>query len=226
MNVVSLVGSPRNENSASFVLSSYLAERLQPSQEKRVTHFLHRAVRRAPALADLLDDVKEADFLLFASPLYVDSLPAPVVKALEILANHLKDASGLSEIRVVAISNCGFPEPEQNVLALEMYRLFAERVGMAWAAGIPVGAGEALKKGAPLSESPGFAQEFMEVLDQIAEALRSGRPVTPTLLSRLQKPFMPGGMYRLMGGTGWRIRAAQEGVFTNLRARPWSQEEH
>jgi len=86
---VLLVGSPKGlARSAGSRRGSVLLDALQDrgwAQEK--VHFLS-ALRSEEGRAGLLKVVASTDLVILATPLYVDSLPAPVVEALEHLHGH------------------------------------------------------------------------------------------------------------------------------------------
>lgn len=78
--------------------------------------------------------------LLFVFPLYADSLPVTLLYFLNELAQH-----PVSEKPTVhVIINCGFMEPEQNNVAVEIIRLFCSQNGYAYGSTLCIGAGEAI----------------------------------------------------------------------------------
>ncbi len=105
-----LVGSPKSSRSTSESLGEYLLARLAEKgfQTERVR--ILAAVFKQDRIADFLAAVDRADLLVLASPLYVDSLPYPVIRALERIARH-RCGHAVSGQRFLSIINCGFPEP-------------------------------------------------------------------------------------------------------------------
>jgi len=158
--------------------------------------------------------------VVFASPLYNDSLPAPVVELLERIAlRRPTDASGP---RMSAIVNCGFPEPEHVEPALAICERFAKETGFAWVGGLGITCGEALG-GKPLAEVGGQARNMRAALDAAARAFAAGHPVPTEATEILSKPPMPAWLYTLGGNWGWKWRARHNGVKTPLTHRPHSQ---
>jgi hypothetical protein len=152
----------------------------------------------------------------------VDALPAAVTELLEILHRQLDDHARPAEQRLVAISNCGFPEAEQNEIALRIYRCFARQAALGWAGGLAMGAREAVKS-KPLGESRGIVRNVIAALDLAAEALTGGHPVPQEAVSLMAEPLMPAWMYRAMGNLGWNLQALQHGTWRQLRARVWER---
>ncbi len=83
-----LVGSPRTRKSTSNSLGGYLFDQLGKHNIQTDTIYIHTTTHSAERTKAMLDAVDAADLVLLAFPLYVDSLPAPVMNALEIIAAH------------------------------------------------------------------------------------------------------------------------------------------
>jgi putative NADPH-quinone reductase len=98
------IGSPKGLKSTSYALGSYLLKK-------------HEAVAAA-------------DLIVFSFPLYVDQLPAPLLKALELVADHRKVNAPAKPQKIMAIVQCGFPETYQNQLACDIMRQFAKEDGV------------------------------------------------------------------------------------------------
>jgi hypothetical protein len=75
----------------------------------------------------------------------VDAPPVAVTELLEILHRQLDEHARPAEQRLVAMSKCGFPEAEQNEMALRIQRCFAHRAGFTWAGGLAMGGGEVVE---------------------------------------------------------------------------------
>src|SRR5215208_3905808 len=106
-----LVGSPRTKKSTSHSLGSYLFEQLSLHKIETKTIQIHTSIRSAERMQALLEAVDAADLVLLAFPLYVDSLPAPTMEALERIAVHRTIETDPDQTRqqlFAAISNCGF----------------------------------------------------------------------------------------------------------------------
>ena len=83
-----LVGSPRTRKSTSNSLGGYLFEQLSKHDIQTETIYIHTTMYSAERTKAMLDAIDAADLVLLAFPLYVDSLPAPVMNALEQIAAH------------------------------------------------------------------------------------------------------------------------------------------
>jgi multimeric flavodoxin WrbA len=217
-----LVGSPKRLKSNSNALGSYLIEQLDAQSTARSieceTICLHSALRSPEKTQALLDAVDAADLIALTFPLYVDSLPAPVIDALERIAAHRgRDAS---RSRFVALANSGFPEMRHNAPALAICETFARHAGFEWAGGLSLGAGGVVG-GVPLAENGGRTMGIRVALDLAAEALASGKSIPDKAQELLAKPVIPHWAYRLMGNWGFRQMSKKYGARKQLKARPY-----
>ena len=216
---VLLVGSPRTKKSTSASLGGYLFEQLRTSGIETQTIQIYTSLYSQERMMGLLAAIDQADLVVLAFPLYVDSLPAPVTAALEKIAAHRKDIQ--SPIRFAAIANCGFPEAKHNETALAIAAEFARQTGLIWMGGLALGAGEGIVHGIPLNELDGRAIPLKGALDLAAETLACGNSIPQTARDSLAKPVIPNWMYTLQGRFGWRQSAKQYGMEKNLKRQPY-----
>lgn len=213
---VLLVGSPRNRNSTSHSLGSYLMSGMASAgvaTEIIPYTSMLSAARRSAAM----DTVDGADLLVLAFPLYVDSLPGTVTAMFEQLA--ARKWTGDSPRGFAAIVNCGFPEAAHTATALAICAEFAGAAGFAWRGGLAMGEGEAVQ-GAGLEALGRRTAGPRRALDLAAEQLAAGRPVPGEAVERLAKPAIPPALYRMIGGQRWR-RLGRHYVAGSLTRRPY-----
>jgi multimeric flavodoxin WrbA len=218
-----LVGSPRTRKSTSLALGEYMFEQLRSHSIETETIHLHIAMRSPEKTQALLEAVDAADLVALAFPLYVDSLPAPVMGALELIAARRRERDETRRQLFVAIANNGFPEASQNATALAICETFARQAGFAWAGSLALGGGEGIgESGRPLSEMGGRVTPLKKPLALAAEAVAQGQPTPKTAQDLLAKPVVPHWLYRLAGGHRWRRGAKKYGVRKSLRRQPYS----
>jgi len=216
-----LVGSPRTRKSTSNSLGGYLFEGLNTRGVQTDTTFIHTSIRSKARMETMLDALDAADLVVLAFPLYVDSLPAPVMEALERIAAQRAKSHRSRRQLFAAISNCGFPEPDHNATALAICANFAHLTGFEWGRSLALGAGEGIVHGTPLNELDGRAIPLRKALDLAAEALAQGLAIPDEAQALLAKPFIPGWLYRWMGAFGWRQQAKKYGADKNLKRQPY-----
>lgn len=223
--VVLLVGSPRTRKSTSYSLGGYLVERMSHLTSIQVeTIHLYTVLRSKEKMQGLLAAVNAADVILLAFPLYVDSLPAPVIEAMERIALHRQESKEARSALFAAIANCGFPEAAQCETALAICEIFAKQAGFTWAGSLALGAGEGLVHGAQLVGAGGPAVVIRQALDAAAAALAQGRGIPASVAAVLAKPIIPGWAYRIMGSVGWKLQAKKFGVGHLLKRKTYQPE--
>ena len=216
---VLLVGSPRTKKSTSLSLGGYLFEQLKARGIETETIQIYTSINSPERMKAMYEAIDNADLVMLAFPLYVDSLPAPVIAALEKIATHRKDKQ--SHIRFAAISNCGFPGAEHNNTALAICSEFSHEAGFAWLGSLALGAGEGIVHGTPLNELDGRAIPLKQSLNIAAEALANGQPIPQSARNLLAKPVIPNWMYTFMGKFGWEQQAKQYGVKKIIKRQPY-----
>ena len=214
-----LVGSPRTRKSTSASLGGYLFEQLGARGIETQTIQIYTTLNSPGRMDAMYAAIDNADLVVLAFPLYVDTLPAPVTAALEKTAAHRKEKD--APIRFAAIANCGFPEAHHNSTALAICSEFAHQNGMAWTGGLALGGGEGLVHGVPLNEMDGRAIPLKKALDLAAETLAQGQSIPQAAQDLLGKPVIPNWMYKMFGGYGWKQQAKQYSVQKELKRQPY-----
>jgi len=215
-----LVGSAKPRGtSTSENLARALAARLARQGVATELHFATEFVHDGGSALIAARAIADADLVVLAAPLYVDSLPALATHALELVAKLRPP--GVVSGQFMAVMNCGFPEPEQNRTALRIARHFCARAGYRWAGGLPLGGGGTVNPEIALDAQHGPVQHVKRALDAAAPPLARGEGVPPAALALMMKSAIPDAVYRVMGDLGWRYRAHRNGLRQRaLRARP------
>lgn len=88
----------------------------------------------------LCEKINEFTNILFVIPLYVDSIPVTFLNFLKTLENN----PPRNKPRISVLINCGFIEPEQNNVAIEMIRYFCKINDYTFMSVLSIGSGEAI----------------------------------------------------------------------------------
>ena len=123
----------------------------------------YNAVLNKPEQA--FEKIQQCTDLLFVFPLYVDSLPFPLIRFL----GQLEGASLRRKPAVHLIINCGFLEPWQNDVAVDMVRLFCAQNGFPFGSFLKIGGGEAIL------DTP-FASLVRGKIKKLARGILDSRP--------------------------------------------------
>ncbi|MHA1248044.1 MAG: hypothetical protein ACTSPE_12010 [Candidatus Thorarchaeota archaeon] len=218
---VLLIGSPRWLRSTSYSLGAYLIEKLEDFDCETI--HIHKAIADSRMTQDMVRSVNAADLIILSAPLYVDALPAPVLRAFELIASARGGKPDRPQ-QFVAILNCGFPETKHNNTAMRICKLFAERVGLTWAGGLAMGMGPAID-GRPLAKAGRVGKNARDALSLAADALSKGRPVPEEAIKRMAEPPMPIRLYTMIGNRTWKKIASRYGMADQLKARPFATAE-
>lgn len=215
-----LVGSPKTLKSTSNSLGGYLFEQLSARSIQTETIYLHTVLRSPQKMQALFDAVDVADLVTLAFPLYVDTLPAPVIEALERIAAHRQGRDQAHRQLFTAITNCGFPEAIQTANALAVCETFARQAGYEWAGALALGAGPMLN-GVPLTQLGGMTIAIRNSLDLAAEALAQGHAIPKAACDGLAKPVIPHWMYRVITWFSMYQGARHFGAQKLLKRQPY-----
>jgi len=215
-----LVGSPKGEKSTSASLGNYLISKLEEFGMEPETGFIHRLVNREETIQKLFEMFDRADLIILSFPLYVDSLPAPVVKAMELIKEERDRLESKKSKNFIAISNNGFPEFYQNLTALRICRIFAEDCGFIWKGGLALGQGGSIG-GIPLLERGGMVRNVVKGLNITAQALADGKEIPQEAVDLFSKRFIPNFFYNTIVNLGWRLQARKYGT-KKIKTKPYS----
>lgn len=132
-------GSPRKTGSCSYYLTNEIIKLLDSNKEVKQV-FISEIISEKK----VIEEICTYDKVVIIFPLYIDSIPAIVSeffvefeKAMKIICN--------TNMKIYAISNCGFLEGEHNEVALKIVKLFANKINVTWGYGLGIGAGEFLR---------------------------------------------------------------------------------
>jgi hypothetical protein len=208
-----IIGSPKFANSASENLGNLLLSGLVSQGFKRQVEHVGKVLRNGNT-AKLFEAMNSANVVIVSSPLYVDSLPAPLISILEQYMGIPGTGAGL-----VGVINSGFPEPSQSRYALETLRFFANRNGFRWLGGFAIGCGGMFGgKKDLLKFKP--AQHVVTAFRQAVVHLSGGEAIPDDTLALASKEIMPKDVYTMMGNMGWYSMAIKYRTLFRLRAKP------
>ena len=127
-------GSPKPTNSNSLCFLKNISHKVDDYKLFELKHKKYE---------DILENIKKSDSIIFAFPLYVDS-PTSITLA---FLDYIKDKKIKFENKLIyVVINCGFREGEQNITALNIIKIWCEKVNATYSGALLIGAGEIVGK--------------------------------------------------------------------------------
>ncbi|MDD5034904.1 MAG: NAD(P)H-dependent oxidoreductase [Methylococcaceae bacterium] len=220
--VLFLIGSqkPKPSESTSASLANYLVRQLESRNCVTQTMFITSNSLKDNRVEEFLSTIDNADIIVLASPMYVDSLPYQVIAALEIIANHRNSLASRPDQVFMCVINGAIPGPHRFDTVLAICRKFCAEVGFEWIGGLALGGGEAIG-GKPLDDLKFVARNVRKSLILTAEDIANGKPISQRAITLMEKPPIPVFIYRLIAELHFRKRAIQNNVYRNMGDSPY-----
>ena len=222
--ILLLNGSPKCERSNSRLIAKFLVEKLEEKGLTSEEFFAAKLLNSSENREKLLKSVDDADLIVLATPLYVDSVPSCTIKAMETIREHRKTINDAGTKLLIAVMNSGFPEKEHMSIALKIVQNFARESNLRWAGGITVGMGGALGHKS-LKNGAGMTAKLTKGLSLASTALARGEPIPAEAEDLASKPFLPIFMarsyFRTFGNRTWDKDAKNNGARAEMLARPY-----
>ena len=198
--VVLLNGSMRSERGNSAKFSAKLAEVIDAETE-------------TIALKDHLSDInglvrqlEEYEKIVFCVPLYVDGLPAQVIKFLEVFRDEYEGSSK----KIYLLANMGLYESSQLVNLFSAVREWCDEMGFEYSGGLGISAGEllgTLLDSAPFRKGPN--RKVAEGMDLLAAAINEDRRVKDIFA---EPHGFPRWLYIVIANINWNRLARRRGL--------------
>ena len=87
----------------------------------------------------VLNEISDADTVVFSMPLYVDGVPSHLLPFLKKMEEFSREQN--KDLNVYVIANNGFIEGKQNEPLMQIMENFCDRSGIKWCGGLGIGGG-------------------------------------------------------------------------------------
>ncbi len=87
----------------------------------------------------ILEQLRDAQAVVFGLPLYVDGVPSHVLRFMEEMEIYCRDND--LKLNVYCVANNGFIEGKQNEPLMQVLENFCVRAGLVWGGGVGIGGG-------------------------------------------------------------------------------------
>ena len=176
-----------------------------------------------PAQKEAFDTLTGADAIIISFPLYYFCLPGMLTRFLVDYQRYLQ-ANGLSmnSVRIYAIVNCGFSEPDINLEAVRVMESFCRHIQATFRFGILIGGGPMMYAAAKAPFMKKHIQNLEHAFSAIPADIRAENPVRIEHFSIGLNSRFSRFLYYFMGGSGWITSARKNGLTKNdLYKKPY-----
>ena len=157
-------------------------------------------------MSGLIRLLEEAETIVLCVPLYVDGLPAQVIRLMEKFSEEYRGISA----RIYVLANMGLYESRQLVNLFEAVRQWCLKTGLEYCGGLGISAGEML--GTLIDQVPvdkGPNRNVGEGMAKLAEAINSGAK-TEVILAEPHR--FPRRLYMTIANVNWSSLAKKNGI--------------
>lgn len=217
--IIALTGSTRGIKTASESMVNYLSVKLASAGLELKKYRAHQIFQDENKVHMLISSLGVSDLLLICSPVYVHSLPYPLLNLMEQLAD--KTAVGFWEgKKMLGIVHSGYPKEIQRKASLAICQNFADQLGIQWLGGLGFG-GSPIIDGRPLEEVGGMTKWLRRSLDELSKSISTGNRISDDAKKYAKRhfPAIPLWILKMMLNKRVKNMAKKNGI--NLYEQPY-----
>lgn len=166
-----------------------------------------------PALTEAFETLTGANAIIISFPLYYFCLPGMLTRFLVDYHCYLQ-AKGLSlnSVRIYALVNCGFSEPDINLEAVRVIESFCRHIQATFRFGILIGGGPMMYAAAKAPFMKKQIQNLEHAFSAIQADIRSENPARIEHYSIGLNSRFSRFLYYFIGSRGWITSAQKNGL--------------
>lgn len=168
-----------------------------------------------------IKELLESDSIVFAFPLYIDSIPSHLLRCLMQIEAYIQDqriqSSLLSKVNIYVIVNNGFFQGKQNVLAIEVMQHWAKRCGFCFRQAVGIGGGGMIHVIQSIPDGHGPKKNISIALKEMAENIIQSKSGTVRFL----EPNYPAWAYKWQAEFMWRAMIKKNGLKKKEIHKQW-----
>ncbi|MBN1306021.1 MAG: hypothetical protein JXA13_16410 [Anaerolineales bacterium] len=188
--VLLLSGSHRGKKTTTNSLLAYVDKRLSAYNIQVFREQVPRVIPNEESIFRIYEGLQKCDTFILCFPLYFDTLPYPLISALELLSNQ---GDGYKRIKMLTIVHCGLPEAAHSKNALAVCRNFSDAMGFEYLGSVILPDTGAID-GAPVENM----HRIRSILDQ-GIALLTGPGIMDREVTLIGRPSMQPFFFRVFG---------------------------
>ncbi|MDD3905366.1 MAG: hypothetical protein PHS46_02420 [Candidatus Omnitrophica bacterium] len=215
-SVLILNGSPKQDGGVSGNIGNRILSSLAVKGMRGVMIRIIDVAGSKERLDVLVDQINNSEAIILSCPLYIDSIPSYVIRAIEHIGESRKKTGG-ANVRLAVIMHCGFPEAFHNDVAIRIFRQFAIESRFEWIGGMAFGM-------APIINNKLITFQCKNIdkaIKSMTDAIYSGTAIPEKAITLIARPFMPTMLYTCVGNILWRMIAFKNKAL-KINATPYA----
>lgn len=212
-NVVLVSASPKiNEKSVSMQFLQMAGSQINATEFNKTFIDVRKSIS-THSLAEDFETLSKADAIIFSFPLYVFCMPGILTRFLvDYYTYYTKSGNTRNNVKVYALVNCGFPEPEINLEAVRVIKSFSQHINAKFRFGVLIGGGPMMfaAKDAPFMKKA--VQKLKCAFSSLAADIKDENFAEMDSINiGVNFPFSR-RLYFFMGNRGWISMARKNGL--------------
>lgn len=199
-------GSPNGSKSFTFKLLSQLGNIIQ--DEKNIINVKFKGKYEE----EVFENLANSHAIVISFPLYTNSLPGVLIDFIQQFYEYSKNMN-INEkgIRVYAIVNCGFPEPQINEQSIKVIENFCNKTGLDFRFAVSIGGGKFLYNTKDLFIFNKDRSNINKAFKQIKSDIY-GKGDEEKSDNIMIKPFLPKALVLYIAGKNWYLLSKKNGL--------------
>jgi hypothetical protein len=189
-SILLLTGSHRGKKTTTNSILDYLEEKLSIYNTTVFREQVPAIFSNLQFVSRINEILQKCDAIVLCFPLYFDTLPYPLISALELLSNQSKKYNG---IKIFSIVHCGLPEAAHCNNALAVCKNFSENMGFNYS-----GSAIIPDTGAIDGSSVKKTKRITSILNKLIAILNSSSVIDQKIIL-IGKPSMHPFFFRVFG---------------------------
>ncbi len=217
--VTALLGSTRGSKTVTESIADYLRQNFKNAEINLIQYRAHQIFQNEKEISNLIEDLKDSEVFLIVSPVYVHSLPYPIVYLMERIENLTNKKFWGNKFMAAVIHN-GYPKDIQRKSSKEICYNFSKKMGCNWLGAIGFG-GSPLIAGKPLEEVGWFTKNMRKSLDEFSKNIINKSKISSKAKKYERKhfPSIPLHILKFIMNILNKKKAKENGI--NLYAQPY-----
>ena len=219
--VTALLGSTRGEKTVTESIANYIKQEFKNYEINLVKYRAHQIFQDDKAISAFIKDLKDSEVFLIVSPVYVHSLPYPVIHLMERIEGLTNKKFWQDKFMAAVIHN-GYPKEIQRKSSKEICHNFSKEMGSQWLGAIGFG-GSPLIDGKPLEDVGWFTKNMRKSLDEFCKDIFNHNKLSSKAKKYEKKHFPPIPLFILKFLMNFlnKKQAKENGI--DLYARPYQK---